>query len=52
MWLCFNKTVFIEISSRIIWPVGHSLHTPDLEHCLAHSKYSKDTCWVDKYKEC
>lgn len=51
MRLCFKKTVFIEISSCIIWLMGHSVHTPDLEHCLVHSKYSIDTCWVGKYKE-
>lgn len=51
MRLCFNKTVFVEISSCIILPVGHSLHTPDLEHCLVHRKYSIDTCCLGKYKE-
>ena len=51
MWLCLNKTVFTEISSRVIWPVGHSSHTPDLERCLAHGKHPKGACWVDEHKE-
>ena len=32
LWLCSSKTLFIKKAVDQIWPMGHSLLTPSLDH--------------------
>lgn len=35
-WLCFCKPSFTNTSKGWVWPVGHSLPTPDFEHRILY----------------